>query len=284
MLVFFDIPCRYAGRAWSPNTWRVRYSLNYKKIPFRTEWVEFPDIESLCRAKGVPPSRVTPSGREAYTLPAIYDSSYQMGTGIYVSDSAKIMKYLDWRYPQTPKAFPEGTQALQAAFLSAFVGRVLSGTPIWEIMVPGVVDMLNSGADGVGSRGSREFFTESREKTFGKSVKSMRELYGRGAPGREGAWLRVKEGFGSVDRWLSINDLVGGEGDSWDRPSDGTGHLGTSDSESPFLMGVKPVFADFVIGGVLAWIRNVWGEDSEEWHFVAGWHGGRWKRFVGALQ
>lgn len=43
-LLLFDIPSK-EGRAWSPNVWKVRAVLNYKKIPYRTEWIEFPDIE-----------------------------------------------------------------------------------------------------------------------------------------------------------------------------------------------------------------------------------------------
>ncbi|THU78683.1 hypothetical protein K435DRAFT_786154 [Dendrothele bispora CBS 962.96] len=41
-LVFFDIPSKIG--AWSPNTWKTRYSLNYKGIPYKTVWVESPDI------------------------------------------------------------------------------------------------------------------------------------------------------------------------------------------------------------------------------------------------
>ena len=41
--VLFDLPGK-DGRAWSPNTWKVRSVLNYKKVPYQTEWIEFPDI------------------------------------------------------------------------------------------------------------------------------------------------------------------------------------------------------------------------------------------------
>ena len=42
--VLFDIPGK-DGLAWSPNVWKVRAVLNYKKLPYKTEWIEFPDIE-----------------------------------------------------------------------------------------------------------------------------------------------------------------------------------------------------------------------------------------------
>lgn len=49
-----DIPSNINGRClcWSLNTWKVRAVLNYKNLPYDTEWTEFPDIapkvEKLC--------------------------------------------------------------------------------------------------------------------------------------------------------------------------------------------------------------------------------------------
>ena len=65
-IVFYDIPGNaHSHKAWSPNTQKTRcallsrlrdvkvisersdlfsYSLNYKGIPYKTVWVEYPDI------------------------------------------------------------------------------------------------------------------------------------------------------------------------------------------------------------------------------------------------
>jgi len=41
--VLYDIPGK-EGKCWSPNTWKIRAALNYKKVDYKTEWIEFPDI------------------------------------------------------------------------------------------------------------------------------------------------------------------------------------------------------------------------------------------------
>ncbi|KAI0682851.1 hypothetical protein BC835DRAFT_807562, partial [Cytidiella melzeri] len=74
-IIFYDIDSSKPGRAWSPNTWRTRYALNYKGIPYRTEWVEYPDIEPLCKKIGGSATAKKEDGRDHYTLPMIYDPS-----------------------------------------------------------------------------------------------------------------------------------------------------------------------------------------------------------------
>ena len=66
-----------------------RIALNYKRLPYRTEWVEYPDIEATLRAiGGAPTAKVSlndGSGgkKDHYTLPAIHDSH----TNAVITDS-----------------------------------------------------------------------------------------------------------------------------------------------------------------------------------------------------
>lgn len=90
-----------------------RLALNYKSIPYRTEWVEYPQIESLAQRLGVKPTslkadRVMPE----YTLPIIHDES----TGVSIANSLPIALYLEETYPGSPRLFPEGSKALRAAW------------------------------------------------------------------------------------------------------------------------------------------------------------------------
>jgi glutathione S-transferase len=218
--------------------------LNYKKIPYRTEWVEFTDIEGLSKLKGIPPSKLATDGTPQYTLPAIFDPTQDR----YVSDSATIMKYLDKAYPDSPRAFPPGTRALQAAFLSAFVPKT---SPIWPVILPAIAANLGPA--------SMEAFKKKREGQFGKTLEEMEN----DIKGREVNWAKFKKGMGDIDRWMKSNqdDLAG-----------------------PFIMGEKPVFVDFVLGGLLAWIRNVWGEESVEWTEIKTWNDQRWAEYAAALK
>ena len=111
-----------------------RLSLAYKGLPYKSAWVEFPDIPSTCKKLGVAHTGLSPSGEPAYTVPFIYDPN----TDRHISDSAAIAKYLDETYPATPKLFPAGTDALQRAFTEA------------ERIIPGVtLELINEIVDSV---------------------------------------------------------------------------------------------------------------------------------------
>ena len=40
----------------------VRYALNYKKLPYKTVWVEFHEIEPVAKKVGAKPTRIKPNG------------------------------------------------------------------------------------------------------------------------------------------------------------------------------------------------------------------------------
>lgn len=47
--VLYDI-ANNANLTFSPNPWKSRLALNFKDVPFETEWVEYPDIEPKFKA------------------------------------------------------------------------------------------------------------------------------------------------------------------------------------------------------------------------------------------
>jgi hypothetical protein len=47
-VILYDIP-GVKGECWSANVWRIRIMLNYKQIPYKTQWLEIPDIESTLK-------------------------------------------------------------------------------------------------------------------------------------------------------------------------------------------------------------------------------------------
>jgi len=171
-----------------------------KGISYKTEWVQFPDIEPLSKKLGIPPTSKKADGSDLYTLPAIHDTS----TGVYVSDSILIAEYLEKTYPDTPQVFPYHTHALQAAFTAAFVNNI---SALWNFIVPAASNKLNPR--------SQEYFRRTREKTFGKALEDI-------APKGEVAiveWERFKDGLGKADAWYAKNGGQGpfllGETPSW---------------------------------------------------------------------
>lgn len=136
-----------------------RYALSYKGLAYKTEWVEYPDVEAVCKKLGAPATEKKADGRPHYTLPVIYDPS----TKAVVADSAEIAKYLDRTYPDTPKLFPDGTLGYQAVFLD--VVRPMVSMPLLQILISRVCGSLNEP--------SAVYFRKTREEAFGKTLEEL---------------------------------------------------------------------------------------------------------------
>lgn len=48
-IIFYDLAST-KNICFSPAVWRIRLILNYKQIPYRTVFIEFPDIEPTLKA------------------------------------------------------------------------------------------------------------------------------------------------------------------------------------------------------------------------------------------
>ncbi|KAI5826433.1 hypothetical protein K523DRAFT_311400 [Schizophyllum commune Tattone D] len=117
VIMLYDVPGS-TPQPWAPNIWRIRFILNYKRLRYRTIWVEFPDVEPTLRSLGAPPSARRPDGRSVYTLPVIVDPTpAQAGASpVILSNATTIAEYLETRYPARA-VFPEGSRALQTLFV-----------------------------------------------------------------------------------------------------------------------------------------------------------------------
>lgn len=160
--------------------------LNFKGIPFETEWVEYPDIESVCKAIGAAPTDKKLDGSPEYTVPVIKDTS----TGTVLSESFEIAKYLDKTYVSTPTLFPPGTVALQAAFQEAWLGN-LKG---WATFITGVTFLRLNPA-------SHEFFRKSREEWWGMKIEEM--LPPKDSEKWKGEMAKIRNGFNNLDSWYN---------------------------------------------------------------------------------
>jgi hypothetical protein len=53
-IILYDLPSCHKGKGqqscFSFNPWKTRSVLNFKNIPYTTEWVEYPDVESKMKA------------------------------------------------------------------------------------------------------------------------------------------------------------------------------------------------------------------------------------------
>ncbi|KAJ7695989.1 hypothetical protein B0H17DRAFT_1131170 [Mycena rosella] len=186
-IIFYDIPSTAAGCAWSPNTWRIRYALNFKDLAYKTTWVEYPDIESVCKEIGAEPSMIRKNGSPYYSLPVIHDPN----TGAVVSDSARIADYLDATYPDTPVLTPAGTHTLQKAFQAAFDSAT---NPVIPYIMPAVARILRPR--------SEEYFVRTREASFKQKLTEMEPT----GEAHETAWKELQAGYGKISGWMKEGD------------------------------------------------------------------------------
>ncbi|KIY63663.1 hypothetical protein CYLTODRAFT_359571 [Cylindrobasidium torrendii FP15055 ss-10] len=117
---------------WAPNIWRVRFILNYKRLRYRTVWVDLADVENTLRSINAPPSSIRTDGRPVYTLPAIVDPTRGV-TPTILSNPSTIAEYLESCYPARP-VYPSGTRALQSLWVH-YIQEVFA-RPLLPIMVP----------------------------------------------------------------------------------------------------------------------------------------------------
>jgi len=240
MITLYDLAARAPIKSWSPNSWKLRYVLGLKSLPYKTVYSDYPDLQAAEKAAGIPPNGVWGDNQPLYTAPAIIDDA----TGAALPDSYKIAEYLDRTYPDTPKAFPPGSEALQAAFYDNF-NQVIS--PIWHIILPKVPAILNPPA--------AEYFYRTRSEAFGKPLEQVEPV----GQARAEAWAKLKAGFDALNGWYSK-------------------------SSGPYFMGEAASFADFIVGGLLIAARICFGKDSAEWKDIQTWNDGRWSTLLKDLE
>ncbi|XP_006456482.1 hypothetical protein AGABI2DRAFT_211471 [Agaricus bisporus var. bisporus H97] len=235
MITFYDLAKKEPFTTWSPNTWKMRFTLNYKKLSYKTIALEYPDIESEFIRVGIPARYKWPDGRPLYTSPSIIDNSTNTG----IADSYAIAQYLDKAYPDTPKLFPPGTEALQAAFYARYKEVI---DPYYDIFITRVPSILNPR--------SAEYFIRTRSEECGMCLADI-EPKGQD---RVEAWKKVEAAYNTLHGWLSK-------------------------SSGPYFMGDTITFADFVVAGTLYAMEVVFGKESQEWQDIMSWNNGRWAAF-----
>ncbi|RPD62494.1 hypothetical protein L226DRAFT_610957 [Lentinus tigrinus ALCF2SS1-7] len=241
-IVFYDLPGNAAkDKAWSPNTWKTRFCLNIKGIPYKTVWVEYPDIAALSKKVGLSPTDTDPSGLPHYTLPAIYDPN----TRTAVAESIAIARYLDRTYPSSgPTLIPKETDALHMAFIQAFRDAFMDDAG--QLVLPATCAQLNPR--------SEAYFRRTREEWFKAKLEDFAPA---GSEKREQHWKGLEKGLHTVKGWLE---------------ADGT--------EKLHFMGDKVSFADVYAVSYLLWMKLILGPESEEWMNMMRWDGGYWERFM----
>ncbi|KAF8184776.1 hypothetical protein BJ912DRAFT_1115450 [Pholiota molesta] len=174
-IILYDVR-GHTSQPWAPNVWRVRFILNYKRLPHQTCWLAFQDVE--LRSDGSP----------VYALPVIVDPTRNPSRPKIVSGASKIAEYLEAISPARP-IFPEGSRAMQAMFVH-YIQEVLS-KPLLPIMVPL----------------THQHLPEQTQAHFRGGYDATGTLVG---PQREHAWVAVQEQFNFLAKIMDKN--IDGDG------------------------------------------------------------------------
>ncbi|VDC01290.1 unnamed protein product [Peniophora sp. CBMAI 1063] len=104
-IVLYDtVGTKMPDKAWSPNVFKIRFALNYKQLPYRTEWVETVDVRATAQRIGAPPTGKKRDGTLIYTVPIIFCTHCNQ----HVSNSLDIAIHLDRAFPEKPRLFAPG--------------------------------------------------------------------------------------------------------------------------------------------------------------------------------
>ncbi|KAJ1303999.1 hypothetical protein OPQ81_008407 [Rhizoctonia solani] len=242
-IIFYDLVSA-KGTSFSPNPYKTRLSLNYKGLPYRVEYVAFPDIEPRMKELGVTPVSET---YPRYTLPVIADPSDDPnGKPIYISDSFKIALYLDDKYPapKYPAIFAPHTRSLQHLIMTQYFPTI--STCVGPIFLPNMPRLLDAR--------SAEFLNRTRGELLQPLPDDVAAQ----------KWEEARKKFVAFSKSVQLND-------------------GT-ENEGPFIMGKAVSFLDFALGGLYYWIKNIEGEDSARLKEVLEWEGGRWGKHHQAIR
>src|ERR1700738_3783528 len=112
---FYDLLSNHPQTWWSANTYKVRFVLNYKRIPYMTIGVHFPDIAETSQKLGLEPVARGPK----FTVPIV---EYE---GTVVRGGMDIVKFLESNFPE-PRILGEECEEWQTYINSNVAREVLN--------------------------------------------------------------------------------------------------------------------------------------------------------------
>ncbi|KIX06461.1 uncharacterized protein Z518_04437 [Rhinocladiella mackenziei CBS 650.93] len=184
-IILYDLASKQ-GKCWSLNTWKTRLYLNFKGIPYKTEWIEYPDLKPTFEKLGIPPNE---SGFQ-YTSPTV-----RLPDGTCIMESRKIADALESKYPNPPLHLDSPYQSRIEAFMPQLF------TPIRPVFVPLVPKVFLNPR-------SQEYYIASREKSMGMTLDQY-------AQGRDKGFEDAKPFVKQLGEMLKENPggpfLMGGE-------------------------------------------------------------------------
>lgn len=185
-VVLYDLACT-KNICFSPAVWRIRLMLNYKHIPYRTIFLEFPDIEPTLKGLGLVPGQSASGSKIQYTVPAIQ----HVPTNTYIMDSVPIAQFLESTYPDPPVPLTsELGREIEAK------ARAVVSTAFRTSVMPREMGILSPRA--------QEYFRRKREASLGHRLEDLLD-----PDKEEQAWNAVGDGIRAVGELMRTHKADG---------------------------------------------------------------------------
>ena len=218
--------------------------MNYKRIPFETVWVHFPDIDQTAKALNAPHTRILPDGTKEYTVPIITFERPNEKT-VVLADSETIARYLDSAFPDPERMlFPKETLIFQHAFLQFLRREAKVPRAFLRVNITSILNSLPPH--------TRDWWIETRPRAFGQPY----DVLAPNTPKKRAkAWKIYEDAFDAVARYFD----VAGKGN----------HR---------LSGGLVTYAEIELVSWLKTIQLIGKDDG--WKGLKDMNGGRWARLV----
>ncbi|KAF2215693.1 hypothetical protein CERZMDRAFT_34457 [Cercospora zeae-maydis SCOH1-5] len=184
-IIFYDLPSRGTPKCWSLNPWKARLALNFKNVPYKTEWVEYPDVAPTFKSFDIPPNSPSLNPNAQYSIPAI-----KLPGNKYIMDSLAIAQELERLYPEPSLKFANNDYAPRMQ--TAVAGFWSSLQPIAVPRVPELI--LNPK--------SAEYFNTTRATRFGMPLTELAKSERAG----EQAWKAAEQAMDLIVALLEENE------------------------------------------------------------------------------
>ncbi|KAG9188076.1 hypothetical protein G6011_01999 [Alternaria panax] len=96
-LIFYDISSPIRPRSYAPNPSKARYALSFKRVPFKTTFVDLLDIPTVRKSLDCPATRKLDDGTDFHTLPMLQHAP----SNKVIGDSFDIANYLQDTFPDS---------------------------------------------------------------------------------------------------------------------------------------------------------------------------------------
>ncbi|KAG4429709.1 hypothetical protein IFR05_014806 [Cadophora sp. M221] len=185
-IVLYDLACT-KNVCFSPVVWRIRLMLNYKRIPYKTIFLEFQDIEPTFKELGITPPESAAENKIKYTVPAIH----HLPTKTYMMNSTPIAQFLESTYLNSPLPL---TSELGREIESK--SRSVVGITFRASIMPRELGILSPPA--------QEYFRRTREASLGHPLNELLD-----AEKEEAAWNAASENIRGVGELMLKNNAEG---------------------------------------------------------------------------